>query len=143
MGLIASIDPRDLSDTGWGVIFAQTADPAVHDALRPLLDHRRSQATRCEDRRYREYAGETGYRDTDPAESKDRFLARNGAGPGPVDPDRVPYYLLIVASPETIPYDFQIRLDVQYAVGRLWFETPDGRPDLGAFAAYARATAAE
>jgi hypothetical protein len=115
------LDPCKLEDAGWGVIFPASADAAaLQEALGPLLDLRRSQAAKGQDCYFRVFAGDDGYRD---GESKVAFLARHGAGPGPADPARVPYYLLLVGDPEAIPFSFQYQLDVQYAVGRLHFDS--------------------
>jgi hypothetical protein len=126
MALMEGFDPRDLAQAGWGIILAANANPAILDALAPLLDLRRKQTGE----RFRIFQGKEGFesgRDT-----KTSFLARKGAGPGPADPDRVPYYLLLAGSPEEIPYRFQSQLDIQYAVGRVCFDTLD---DYAAYAA--------
>ncbi len=110
------LDPLDLAAVGWGVVFADSVGPDVRNALKPLLDLRRTQAGRY----YKEFAGPTGCR---PDDDYLDFLARSGMGPGPAVPANVPYYLLLVGGPKEMPFPFQYHLDVQYGVGRLSFET--------------------
>jgi hypothetical protein len=120
-GLKAGIDPTKPEEAGWGVIFASgaDADQQIRNALRGLLDLRKSQAKT----RYKEYLDFDGYRD---GESALEFLKRHQVTPGPIDPDQVPYYLLIVGDPEEIPFKIQYALDLQYAVGRIHFDTVAG-----------------
>lgn len=141
-GVQAGIDASKLEEAGWGIIFAEV-DPdseegreqeAIFLALAPLLALRKAQATKLDERRYKEYRGPLGYR---PGMSQTEYFARRlRAAAGPVDPDKVPYYLLIVGSPQRIPFSVQYQLDVDYAVGRIHFETVEE------YANYARSVVA-
>jgi hypothetical protein len=125
LGVAEGIDNTKLAETGWGVIFPaglpQPSVDAIKDALKPLLELRKQQASAADPNFYKEFIGpDGGYKN---GESKNDFLKRFGRGVGPAEPaSGVPYYLLIVGSPETIPYTFQYQLDVQYGVGRIYFE---------------------
>src|SRR5262249_6036952 len=80
----------------------------------PLLAHREAQAK-----------GLFRVLDYRPGESREAWLGRYKAHGSDVDPAKVPYYLLLVGSPEQIPFDFQFLLDIDYAVGRVAFDDPE------------------
>lgn len=125
----ASLDPIDDADLmrlaccGWGVIFGRNVGEEVREALRPLLEHRRAVAGKLVESAYREFWGDDGCAATETAES---FLNRHQApADGPVDPAAMPYYLLLVGGPQEISFAFQYDLDVEFAVGRIAFESPE------------------
>ena len=123
-------DPNDLTQAGWGVIFASDADPAIQAQLQPLIDLRRQQV---QDRAlFKTFTGDSGVLPGQTAASwtQQRGVALTAA----VNPYQgVPYYLLIVGSPERIPFEFQALLKMQWAVGRLYFD------DLEDYGRYAQA----
>ena len=120
-GLQEGVDPKQLAQAGWGVIFAYAERDRldeIKEALAPLLTLRQEQAGE----RYREYAGLDAFR---PGQSAQDFRARFGLGYGPVNPSKMPYYLLIVADPRALPFEVQYQLAVQHAVGRICFDSLD------------------
>jgi len=111
-GLPFDANPNDLATTGWGVVFAEDAPATLKEALEPLLARRRAAAGVL--------FHQLAYK---PGETARQWLNRLGAGAGAVQPRKVPYYLLVVGSPEAIPFEFQYGLSLEYAVGRIAFET--------------------
>jgi hypothetical protein len=128
LALLEGVSPTDLASAGWVVVFAAGADPAIRTALEPLLALRREQAGT----RFRIIDGANGYR---AGETGTAFLERVGGG-RIVDPEKLPYYVLIVGSPDAIPYHVEHVLAALYAVGRVNLATPQ------AYARYANAVAA-
>jgi hypothetical protein len=116
---IADVDPNNLEEAGWCVVFANDADPAIKKALEPLLKLRESQSKRL----YKEFEGVAGVRSQESARA---WVERQGAGFFVVDPDQgLPLYVLLVGSPERISFEFQYLLDLNWNVGRLHFDTAD------------------
>jgi MoxR-like ATPase len=128
----AQIDPTRLEQAGWAVVYPAKMDEkrrvAIKRALKPLFDLRQEQAG---DKLFRTYEGGAGYR---PGERWDQFRKRQDPEvmPGPANPAQMPFYVLLVGSPEEIPYDFQVQLGVSRAVGRIDFVD-----DLEAYTRYA------
>ncbi len=116
------VDSRFLATAGWGIVFCPGVDPAIKRALRPLIERRRQQAGKL----FKELTYKV-------RRSAGSFLSSLRAGPGPVDPNRVPYYLLLIGHPRELPYGFEIELGCQHAVGRLAFHQP------AAYESYVRA----
>src|SRR5438093_1687897 len=55
LGVIEGVDPNNLAEAGWGIVFASGIDPAVRDALKPLVEHRREQASATNEGRFRQF----------------------------------------------------------------------------------------
>jgi len=112
-------DGNCLEESGWGVIFGASVTAEVKARLAPLLQQRKKQAGPL----YKEFEGVRGSTAADALS----WLTRHEVGLSAVNPRAgVPYYLLIVASPQDISFEFQYMLDTYWAVGRLHFDFPDG-----------------
>jgi hypothetical protein len=93
-------DPNDLSVAGWGIIYGRSVSKDIKDALKPLIDLRRSQGA----------SPLKIFEQGEPGKDEDvyQWMQDRGVSLNPVDPSLgVPYYLLIVASPEEISFEFQ------------------------------------
>ena len=137
-------NPNNLSQTGWAILFSSDADPAIKQQLKPLLDLRQRQVLRraIPGRLplFRIFEGDepnTGGVLLNPDGTPQTALQwthQHGASlTSPVVPSIVPYYVLIVGSPERIPFSFQQDLKSQWLVGRLYF---DDIEDYGRYAAH-------
>ncbi len=116
MGLPVGVEPSDVTQAGWGIVFASGESDEVQQALEPLIEHRRKQINNDAIVKVLEYK---------PGEKWEQWLGRHGVAPGSIQPAKIPFYLLLVGSPEKIPFEFGHLLDVEYSVGRLHFDTPE------------------
>lgn len=115
--LPAGTDSHNLAETGWGLIIAPAEiDRGVKERLSPLIELRRAQAQADQANNlfrtltYKKLKG------------RDYLFAEHGDAPGTIDPSALPYYILLIGSPEQIPFDFQYALAINRAVGRLYFD---------------------
>jgi hypothetical protein len=116
LGVAYGTDSERLNQTGWAVVGSEDTSGKVLSELRPLLDLRREQAGD----RFFKFFGLDGFRAGD---TKRTFLQRHGVGVGsPANPDKMPYYLLLIGGPSSIPFDFQYQMAAEYAVGRIDFD---------------------
>lgn len=124
-------DPNDLTEAGWGILFASDADPALQAQLQPLIDLRKTQVQ--DPSLFKIFSGNTGVL---PGQTAASWAQQRGVSlTAPVNPYQggVPFYLLIVGGPDRIPFEFQALLKMQWAVGRLCFD------DIADYGRYAQA----
>lgn len=118
LAIVPTSDPKKLEESGWGVIFSSDADPAIREALKPLLDRRKEQVG--SQHLFKVFDGAKG---VFAGQSAATWLANRGVGLAVVDPENgVPFHLLLVGSPKQISFEFQYTLDTQWSVGRLDFD---------------------
>ncbi|AUX39641.1 hypothetical protein SOCE26_010360 [Sorangium cellulosum] len=112
-GLPPEVDPLAPSSAGWAIVFPDSAPAELRKALEPLIEHRRAQVAAQRFKILEYKAGDTAV----------TWVKRHGGHLADVRPWVIPYYLLLVGGPDVIPFEFQYLLGLEYAVGRLSFET--------------------
>jgi hypothetical protein len=112
------VDPNDLATTGWGILYGPNVSQKIKDALAPLIELRRREGGAL----FKVFDADGVRKD----ETVYDWLKRRKVSLNPVEPSAgVPYYLLIVASPQDVSFEFQYTLDLYWACGRLWFDTAE------------------
>lgn len=110
------VNSSRLDESGWAIVFPHDVDPDIPKALQPLIALRKSAISNP--KLFRKLV----YRKN---ESKEGFLIRHGMAETCVDPQILPYFVLLVGQPSDIPFDFQCHLGLQFAVGRVAFDHLD------------------
>ena len=113
-GLPYGLDPRVVADVGWGIVFHRDEKKAVVHACKKLIELRSKGVPENKLKILQYIEGDT----------VPDWLARMGLGLGDLDPERVPYYLLVVGDPRLIPFSFVQQLALHYSVGCLHFDKP-------------------
>jgi CHAT domain/Peptidase family C25 len=111
-GVPFGMDPSKLEEAGWGIVFHEDTPQDVRGALEPLIKLRGGQAgVRCKVLDYKK------------GEQTRDWYQRHHISAGNIDPEVIPYHLLLIGPPDLIPFDFQYLLGIEYAVGRLAFDS--------------------
>jgi hypothetical protein len=115
-------DYNDLSLTGWAVLFGSSVSQDIRDQLKPLLALRAKQVGDKNPALFQIF--DKDHCPYTPGQSADNWLGQMKLSSNTqVKPEKgVPFYLMIVASPEEIPFEFQYQMDIYWGVGRLWLE---------------------
>ncbi len=107
------LDADKLEVAGWAVMFGVGVSQRIKTNLSPLLDLRKQQVD-----------SDSLFKVLDPpaaGQSASDWLLAHKTSLNVVDPSMgIPFYILIVASPEDVSFEFQYELDLYWAVGRLW-----------------------
>jgi hypothetical protein len=116
-GLPWGVQPSELAQAGWGIVFHRDEPADVRKALAPLVDHRRRQVGDAG--LAKELTYETG-------ETATAWLRRYDVSWNNQEPTKIPYYLLWIGGPERMPFDVTHEVDADYCVGLLHFDAVDG-----------------